>query len=535
MKKLRTIAVGAALIMLGLGKASAQNLVSQHGLLTTSGSSIIDKNGTPFSVSGNSLFWSNWGGEYCNADLVNWLKKDWKTGLVRIPMGIEPSGAYLDNPAAEKAKVIAVVDACIAAGVYVLIDWHEENAYNHTAQSIAFFQEMATKYGSYPNVMYEIYNEPLAVSWSNTIKPYAVQVIAAIRAIDPDNLIIVGTPNWSQDVDVAANDRITGYANIAYTLHFYIPMHSQWLRDKALTAINKGLPLFVTEWGFWQSPPDMNEFYAWRDFMKAHNLSNANWSVNTKIEASSILKTGASSHGGWTDDQLTDPGKIVKDMVYNWYGTPVICDNNEIEDKVQAEKYCAMFGVQLEATTDAGGGNDVGYIDANDWMTYTDHVTSPGIYTFNIRVASMNGGGKFNIKSGNTVLASIDIAATNGWQTWTTLTKDVTLAVGDQDITIEVLTGGFNINWFQFVPKIVTGINDEQQQNLSFGPNPFSNSIQLSGLTGTIVVWDALGKMVYSSSVANNSLNLGEEWAKGIYFIQLSQENSVATYKIMKE
>ena len=80
---------------------------------------------------------------------------------------------------------------------------------------------MALEYGAFPNVIYEIYNEPLNVSWSNVIKPYAMSVISIIREIDPDNLIIVGTPNWSQRVDMAAQDPIVEFENIAYTLHFY--------------------------------------------------------------------------------------------------------------------------------------------------------------------------------------------------------------------------------------------------------------------------------------------------------------------------
>ncbi|MFM7022178.1 MAG: cellulase family glycosylhydrolase [Flavobacteriales bacterium] len=536
MQKVIFLTVISLLLTVCYVPSFGQNLVAQHGLLTTSGSKIVDKNGQPISISGNSLFWTNWAGEYCNADLVNWLKKDWHAGLIRIAMGVEPSGAYLDNPSAEKAKVFAVVDACIAAGVYVLIDWHDHTAHNHTAQSIAFFKEMATKYGSYPNVMYELYNEPLAVSWSNDIKPYATQVIQAIRAIDPDNMIIVGTPNWSQDVDAAANDRITGYANIAYTLHFYIPMHGQWLRDKATYAMNQGLPLFVTEWGFWENPLNMGEFYAWRDFMKANNLSNANWSVNTKDEVSSILKPGASSKGGWTDNQLTEAGKIVKDMVLHWYGTPVSCDDNMIEDKIEAEKYCDMSGIQLESCTDTDGGKNVGYIDANDWISYPCAVTSPGIYTLNLRIASMSGGGKINIKSGNTIVGSIDISATNGWQNWTTLTKDITLSSGSQDITFEASAGGFNINWFQFAPKLVTGMNENNAALFSAAPNPFTENFQLKNLTpnSSVSVYDAQGKMIFSCAGNEQQMQIGTEWQQGIYFIQVNNSNTTNTFKMIK-
>ena len=79
---------------------------------------------------------------------------------------------------------------------------------------------MAKKYGKHPNIIYEIYNEPLKISWDTVIKPYAEKVIEAIRKIDKNNIIVVGTPHWSQDVDNASENPIKGYKNIAYTLHF---------------------------------------------------------------------------------------------------------------------------------------------------------------------------------------------------------------------------------------------------------------------------------------------------------------------------
>src|SRR4029078_995734 len=133
------------------------------------------------------------------------------------------------------------------------------------------------------------YNEPKNdASWSGNVKPYAQAVIGAIRAIDPDNLIIVGSPNWSPDAHVGSRDPITGYSNIAYTLHFYAGTHGQWLRDKATTALSRGIPLFVTEWGSVNADGNggvaTSETNAWVAFMKANNISNANWALNDKAE-----------------------------------------------------------------------------------------------------------------------------------------------------------------------------------------------------------------------------------------------------------
>lgn len=304
-------------------------MASAHAVepLKVQGNQIL-ANGRAASFAGNSLFWSNtgWGGEkYYNARTVAWLKNDWNANLVRAAMGVDESGGYLSDAAGNKARVIAVADAAIANDMYVIIDWHSHRAEQNQPQAVAFFQDMARRYGNTNNVIYEIYNEPLQVSWSGTIKPYAQAVISAIRAIDPDNLIIVGTPTWSQDVDVASRDPIRGYANIAYTLHFYAGTHGQFLRDKAQVALNNGVALFVTEWGAVNADGNGGvataETNAWVNFMKTKKLSNANWALNDKAEGASALKPGASVDGGWTASQLTASGTLARNTIRGWSGS----------------------------------------------------------------------------------------------------------------------------------------------------------------------------------------------------------------------
>ena len=296
-------------------------LIDIHGLLEVNGNRIVNKNNEPVSLAGNSFFWSNdgWGGEkYYNSEVVSWLKEDWNTSIVRASMGVEDPGGYLDNKTANKDRVKIIIDAAIQEGIYVIVDWHSHHAEDYLDEAIIFFEEIASLYGDNDNVIYEIYNEPLDISWSQTIKPYAISVISAIRAIDPDNLIVVGTPEWSQRIDLAAADPIIGFQNIAYTLHFYTVYHHQWLRDRASAALDDGIAIFVSEWGSIGYSIVDTEANNWMTWCFTNKIIHCNWAVNDKEEEWSILVPGASTNGNWNDNDLTEAGKLAKNIILNW-------------------------------------------------------------------------------------------------------------------------------------------------------------------------------------------------------------------------
>ena len=295
--------------------------VSKNGLLRVLGNKIVNKHNVPISLAGNSFFWSNdnWGGErYYTPEAVEWLKNDWNTTIVRAAMGVDEQGGYLSNKPSNKNRVKTIVQSAIDQGIYVIIDWHSHHAENFTEEAIIFFEEMANLYGEHENIIYEIYNEPLDISWSETLKPYALNVISAIREIDPDNLIVVGTPEWSQRVDLAAEDPITEYTNIAYTLHFYTVYHHEWLRNRASEALNSGIALFVTEWGSLGYTTIDTEANKWMNWCFQNKITHLNWAVNDKEEEWSILKPGTSQLGGWSQSDLTNAGILAKNIISNW-------------------------------------------------------------------------------------------------------------------------------------------------------------------------------------------------------------------------
>jgi endoglucanase len=303
-----------------------RTVVERFGHLRVEGANLLDTNGRVIQLRGISSFGLQYGGKYANEGVLRWLRDDWNMQIWRAAMYLG-EGGYIMNPVI-KTKVEDSVEAALKLGLYVLIDWHvhlDQDPRLYQRQSIEFFGEMAQRYGSHPNVLYEICNEPNGrhVTWGEAIKPYAEAVIAEIRKYDPDNVIIVGTPTWSQDVDIAAADPIRGFDNIMYTLHFYAGTHGQELRDKAQKAVDLGIPLFVTECGTSQATGGggvyEDKFLEWASFLKKHQISWINWSLTNKGEDSGILVMNADrdGKGGWTDRELSQSGKFIRKILRN--------------------------------------------------------------------------------------------------------------------------------------------------------------------------------------------------------------------------
>jgi aryl-phospho-beta-D-glucosidase BglC (GH1 family) len=325
---LKHVAVISGLILMPMAPSFCATAVATHGAISVKGNQIVGSDGKALSLAGPSLFWSNsgWEGDehrYYNAEVVSYVQKQWNAGIIRAAIGADKKGGYQADPKENYARLQRVMDAAIAEGMYVIVDFHSHDAHLYPDVAVEFFEKVATQYGKYPNVIYEIYNEPLnTADWVKQVKPYSEKVISKIRAIDPDNLIVVGSPTWSQDVDKAAADPIKNVANIAYALHFYAGTHKQGLRDKAQKALDLGVALMVTEWGAINANGDgaidHAETARWLEFMQKNKLTHCSWALSDKKESASHLKNGTLPHGKWTDADLTEAGLFIKDIVLRW-------------------------------------------------------------------------------------------------------------------------------------------------------------------------------------------------------------------------
>lgn len=317
---LAIVGLGMAPLAAAQPAAPKGSVVAEHGQLGVRGNRVVDAAGRPFAVHGMSLFWSQWEPDYYNAKTVAWLKRDWKVTAIRAAIAAQSDG-YDTQPEVETRKAETVIDAAIAQGIYVVVDWHAHQP--RADDAVRFFSHIATKYRGVPNLIYEPYNEPLPEhAWATVLKPYHQKVIGAIRAIDPNAFVVAGTRSWSQDVDEAAADPLP-FANVAYTLHFYAATHKAELRAKADRAMQMGAALFVTEFGTTaangDAPIDAAETRVWWDWCDRNGISYLNWSVANKDEASAILKPDVEALAKWKPAQLTESGKLIREHLRSRY------------------------------------------------------------------------------------------------------------------------------------------------------------------------------------------------------------------------
>jgi hypothetical protein len=331
--------------------------VSWYGTLQVDGKYIKDKDKLQtVQLKGPSLYWSTFAGAaFYNEEPINWFVDTMDISVIRAAMAIkywdnrcddnlddgDRNYGYLSNstkwPAAtakanQELLIDNVVQAAILNDIYVIIDWHSHCAHNETSDAGTFFEKMATKYKDIPNVIFEIYNEPPgalqnegtnkpskpAITW-NQINAYATTIIPKIRNTGNNNLILVGSPNWSSNPNECASSGLkNSYSNIACTLHFYAGTHSGSSSDQltnANSALNSTVPVFASEWGTVNADgkggPNQSSSQSWMTWMDNNKVSSCNWAAVNLEEGASIWDNAKYAQSGMSVDALSESGKLL--------------------------------------------------------------------------------------------------------------------------------------------------------------------------------------------------------------------------------
>ena len=370
------IMLGLLALGMGLASAQTQNItpkrvgpVSQYGQLQAGKDNAQNgriygscrhfrSSGHEVQVKGMSLFWS------CAAKQQRYWKKDIITGLVerqniqliRAAMAVDDMGEWADGhyftkPDFYQAMLDEAVEAAIENDIYVIIDFHSHVAADSVENAKSFFRIQAEKWGKYDNVIFEVFNEPICTSGSvgdnsdcseyggfigmDGIKTYADQVISVIREYS-DNLIIVGTPMWDQypnaAVDYPVEDPLEN-DNIAYAFHFYAgrddgtKAHDFSLTSHANFAMQKGLSVFVSEWGTvgydGRGVPSTTLNPQWQTWMNSRKISSANWNVGKSDDPSS---ESGSEYFGFNFDPDNAPDNWTYSRSGQWVNANVFND-----------------------------------------------------------------------------------------------------------------------------------------------------------------------------------------------------------------
>lgn len=301
--------------------------IERYGRLRVDGLQLVDACDRPVQLRGVSdqgIQWFPWGTCIDDASLTL-LTDALATDVVRVPIYLEEEG-WLDDPEGMTARAHELIDHAIDHGLYVIVDWHVTSfdPGDRLTESLEFWTAMATAYAGVPNVIYEIANEPAEVDWPGIVA-YAEPVIAAIRAIDPEVPIIVGTPDDSGELAEVAAAPLTGptAVNVLYTFHFYA---ASMQLDQVVPYLDR-IPLFVTEWSaasYSGGAPD--------DYMRAaafvaaldgpaQRVSWTAWSFTDDAESSAMLRRGTCATepgeggGPWNAAALSRAGVFVCDAL----------------------------------------------------------------------------------------------------------------------------------------------------------------------------------------------------------------------------
>lgn len=322
---------------------AAETPYDTHGKLSVTDSHLTDSFGDLFQLRGVSTMNLTQGSELVSKDTFQTLRDDWHINTVRLAVYPTGDGGYNTLDEAGRAAchelLINGVKAADELGLYVIIDWHtlsdgDPNLNRETAAS--FFHSISLSLKDYDNVLYEICSTPNAVSW-DSVSSYALYVIDVIRANVPDSIIIVGTPDRSQNLEAAALAPIQR-DNILYSLQFYAASNGMELREAAQIAIQAELPLIVTQFSlhdtYGGSEIDIEQGDFWLTFLEQQRIGYVLWNLSASTDNSCLLTPDCTSLSNWNDEDLSETALWYIDRLSDqeWLDsiTPLVNSNRSV-------------------------------------------------------------------------------------------------------------------------------------------------------------------------------------------------------------
>lgn len=353
--------------------------------------------------------------------------------------------------------------------------------------------------------------------------------------------------SWPRCGEIDIMEHINAENKVYGTAHWDNNGHAEY--GGSTTTDLSGYHVYSVEW-------DASAIRWYIDGTKYHEVSILNNVGGTEeFHRPFFLLLNLAVAGNWPG-QAVDESKLPATMyvdyvrVYQKTGTTT---PTPAATTIQAESYGSMSGVQLENTTDTGGGQNVAYIDAGDWMAYNNvNFPTSGAYKIEYRVASPNGGNlSADLNAGATQLGNVNIPATGGWQNWTTVSQTVNVNAGTYNFGVYAQTGGWNFNWLRITKVSARATATDAsitttlptQLGVEVYPNPrTAGSPLLIHLQNpdpatplTVRVTSANGQQVWQQTTSETSIDLNQQakLSSGVYMVQVSSASEKVVRKLV--
>ena len=292
---------------------------SLNGRLHVQGTGLADEGGTAVQLRGVSTHGLTWYPGFVSESLFAQVSEDWNCNLVRLAMY---ASIYCGEEREESYALLKRgIEAAVAADMYVLVDWHmlEKGDPNEEAdEAEEFFARVTAEYPDCPNLLFEICNEPNGEADWGAVLTYAERIIPVIRERIPEAVIVVGTPEWDRSLG-GARLRPLDFDNILYVLHFYAASHGEGLRGELKSAVDAGMPVFISECGICEADGDGRIDFAsaaeWFSYLNEHKISYAVWSLSDKDESSAMFRPGFDPSSVIRDGDLSTAGAWVRELI----------------------------------------------------------------------------------------------------------------------------------------------------------------------------------------------------------------------------
>ncbi len=494
------------------------------------------------------------------------------------------------SPGYAAANVDSIVAQTRTNGLYLIITigngaW---NGNYNAAYITNFWRFYAARYANETHVLFEIQNEPVAwgppYSSPTATPPGALNMEVAaykiIRQYAPNTPVLLftyavlgnsgGASAALTDIH-AFNTNMFGNANAVWTneavaFHGYAGASAMSNAVSQITAA--GYPCFMTEFGgsVWGTGVGGLDPYAVADLERLgiswltfqyipptgvsddvtdpqHYENIVNWSGLSWTPDYGTWPPVRGTYGNngypWTTPDYNGSGLLTASLRieaenFDTGGEGVAY--HELTTTNLGGQYRTNEAVDIETTTDTGGGYDVTGTAAGEWLEYTINVSEPGLYNLALRVAGTSGGSVQVLAggiNGTNLTGSWTVPATGGAQTWTTISNVVFLTPGQQVLHLDILSGGFNLNWLQILP-VTSGIVAGGTYKLLNKASAFAvtgvssnNSVIAGSYTGsTAQQWTLqhIGGGEYKINCVNNGWSLATGgfyfWNNNHYLIQ---------------